>query len=559
MHLGSLCAHVKRRHSQYLLTEYQCRICNERFMSEQFLKQHYTWKHKGEKLTTTDVATMMSTVRSQYATAGSGDPSKVGAAAAAAEDQSKNFPAPPPQHTWNNHVGDATKTPDWNSGQSNNGMTPDSANQNSSSSAVVKSEPSFLQPDESRQPRHASGHGTSSSVQFNAPAVNMGFQQMAHTLSMFSGFPFTRGGCNPLSSFAPFTPPYQQNPVTSAASSDGTKVEDGPTLQRSADGKFQCPYCEKSYNFKHTLKDHINKHLGKRPHVCKHCGDSFVHLASLCAHIKRRHDEHMPTEFRCEICHEKLMNYQSLKQHYTWRHRETRTFAEANEYSMFLNSSAADTSAGAEKDSGQQVANPMFFFPVQSLDGGDVGTSSAAAANELKKQKSDAMIVTAEFDAVRALDSLLPDEYQIAATSSKSAPSAAQDLGVPDAVGDKHERHPGIFTESMLPSNETVQQMALVAEYFEEVDVQTSQGVFKYKCRICGNLLKPQANLSEHLNSHYSSRKPFAEEADGMSASIGADANAPTCLGCGSKFHGPLELQHHLESNPDHLSQPWHQ
>jgi hypothetical protein len=26
-------------------------------------------------------------------------------------------------------------------------------------------------------------------------------------------------------------------------------------------------------------------------------------------------------EFQCELCHERFMNYQSVKQHYTWRHK----------------------------------------------------------------------------------------------------------------------------------------------------------------------------------------------------------------------------------------------
>lgn len=242
------------------------------------------------------------------------------------------------------------------------------------------------------------------------------------------------------------------------------------------------------------------------------------------------------------------MNYQSLKQHYTWRHRESRMLMEANEYSMFLNSVGAD--AGAEKDPGQQMAAPSFFFPGQSVNSGDV------AAGETKKQKADMMIPATEFDAVRALDSLLPDEYQIAA-SSKSVPAMSPDVGPSDIV-DVREGHSNIFTESLLPSNETVQQMALIAEYFDEIDLQTAQGIFKYKCRICGHMLKPQANLTEHLNGHYSSRKSFVAEAGGVS-SVGGSVNVPTCLGCNSEFHGALELQRHLEANPDHLTQPWHQ
>jgi len=35
-------------------------------------------------------------------------------------------------------------------------------------------------------------------------------------------------------------------------------------LRRSADGKFACPYCTKTYSFKHSLKEHIDVHRGRR-------------------------------------------------------------------------------------------------------------------------------------------------------------------------------------------------------------------------------------------------------------------------------------------------------
>lgn len=560
MHLGSLCAHVKRRHAQFMLPEYQCRICNEMFMSEQFLKQHYTWKHKGEKVLPSATATNAMMMNA----AGLANPypnmtDVANKMLATPMDQSKDSSGS--LVVWNNQTADVSKNPDWNTGPNSNGVTADGGHQNSSG-AIVKTEPNFTPGSDeflhTREGGIASGHGSSSSMHFNSPAVNVGFQQMAHTLSMFSGFPFARG-CNPLSSFSPFTPSYQQNIVASVMSStDGTaKLEDGSTLQRSADGKFQCPYCEKSYNFKHTLKDHINKHLGKRPHVCKHCGDTFVHLASLCAHIKRRHDEHMPTEFRCEICHEKLMNYQSLKQHYTWRHREARMFMEANEYSMFTNSIAGDASGAANKDGHQTASqNQMFFFPGQAMEGGEVQSGDSVTCQSKKPKSVDMLGVSQDFDAVENFDGLLPGDFHPVASTPKSAASGRPELGPVDHI-DKCDQQPDIFAgPSMLAGNETGHQMPLVAEYFDEIDVQTPHGNFKYKCRLCGHMLKPQANLSEHLNSHYAGRKAFPEETGGA---VGTDTNGTACLGCTSKFRSTVELQQHLEANPEHLPQSWHQ
>jgi transcription elongation factor Elf1 len=118
---------------------------------------------------------------------------------------------------------------------------------------------------------------------------------------------------------SPLPPPPSLIPSSPTLLDQDTKPH--LSVQRNVGGKFQCPYCGKSYNFKHSLRDHMNKHMGKKPHVCKHCGDSFTHLASLCAHIKRRHDSKMPQDFQCAICSEKFMNQQSLKQHFTWRHK----------------------------------------------------------------------------------------------------------------------------------------------------------------------------------------------------------------------------------------------
>ena len=56
-------------------------------------------------------------------------------------------------------------------------------------------------------------------------------------------------------------PPNSVSPTSSDSVTQKTDLD--LEIQRTPDGKFRCPYCEKMYNFKHTLKDHINKHTGK--------------------------------------------------------------------------------------------------------------------------------------------------------------------------------------------------------------------------------------------------------------------------------------------------------
>ena len=104
-------------------------------------------------------------------------------------------------------------------------------------------------------------------------------------------------------------------------------------------GKYKCPFCPKVYGFKHNLKDHINKHTGRKPHICKYCGMNFTFLASLCGHIKRRHFHCMPREHQCHICGNRFPNKQSLRQHFTWRHSPHKTRARSKPGSSMVSAS----------------------------------------------------------------------------------------------------------------------------------------------------------------------------------------------------------------------------
>lgn len=75
------------------------------------------------------------------------------------------------------------------------------------------------------------------------PDLNLGLQQMVRTLSMMSSIPINNNGH--------FPPGFAM-----ASSGAGTfpRDDDQIELRRSADGKFTCPYCTKTYGFKHSLK-----------------------------------------------------------------------------------------------------------------------------------------------------------------------------------------------------------------------------------------------------------------------------------------------------------------
>ncbi|CAG0887436.1 unnamed protein product [Cyprideis torosa] len=41
--------------------------------------------------------------------------------------------------------------------------------------------------------------------------------------------------------------------------------------------RFYCPKCSKSYTQDKALRDHMNMHLGFKPHLCPTCGESFTY------------------------------------------------------------------------------------------------------------------------------------------------------------------------------------------------------------------------------------------------------------------------------------------
>lgn len=49
---------------------------------------------------------------------------------------------------------------------------------------------------------------------------------------------------------------------------------------------FECPHCQKVFQFESFLLSHIRKHSGERPFVCKICNSSFKHKSNLKRHFK---------------------------------------------------------------------------------------------------------------------------------------------------------------------------------------------------------------------------------------------------------------------------------
>jgi len=360
------------------------------------------------------------------------------------------------------------------------------------------------------------------------PDLNLGLQQMVRTLSMMSSLPINNNGH--------FPPAF-----TMASSGNSYPPDDDPIeLRRSADGKFACPYCTKTYGFKHSLKEHIDVHRGRRPHICRHCGASFAHLASLCAHIRRRHDDRMPAEFRCSLCGEKLMNLQSLKQHRTWRHKDAPRLSDP------LPPISATT------NNPNSPRTPMSV-PGDQLPGGKKEGQSTAGSFTHPHRSATTPWSSPVFPSPSCttvdLQSKLPSSLHARGLNPRK--DSAADLPPFD----------GFEFHGFLPTVNDFQQVAATTWSGGHV---TTPGVDTTECQTqmsasTAHKFFPEPPELSATAGHSQSKTPSSLQyrvADGMPDPYFMTA---VCPGCNSKFRTETEYRRHVACNPDHVTLSWRQ
>jgi len=362
---------------------------------------------------------------------------------------------------------------------------------------------------------------------------------------MMSSLPITNNGHH-------FPPGFT---MASSANSSTFPADDDPIeLRRSADGKFACPYCTKTYGFKHSLKEHIDVHRGRRPHICRHCGASFAHLASLCAHIRRRHDDRMPAEFRCSLCGEKLMNLQSLKQHRTWRHKDAPRLSDPlPPISTTASNSLTSPRAASMSASGDQ------------LPGGKKGGQSAIG-NFILPQRSAATPWSSAVFPNTNVSSLDQPSKQLGGRAVTHRKDSSADLPAFD----------GFEFHGFLPSVNDFQSVVATSWSTGHVTTPgvTAPGVDITDCRSqmsASNAHKyfptetplelpvATAGHSHGSKTQQSSGLLYRAVADGIPGDPGYFMTGAVCPGCSSKFRTETEYRRHVACNPDHVTLSWRQ
>ncbi|NWX34797.1 ZN438 protein, partial [Notiomystis cincta] len=65
----------------------------------------------------------------------------------------------------------------------------------------------------------------------------------------------------------------------------------------------RCHVCNRAFQLKHHLQDHVNTHTSRRPYSCRICRKAYIHSGSLSTHMKLHHNEGKPKRLVCcEFC-----------------------------------------------------------------------------------------------------------------------------------------------------------------------------------------------------------------------------------------------------------------
>jgi len=94
-------------------------------------------------------------------------------------------------------------------------------------------------------------------------------------------------------------------------SQDCISAVDEPT-ETAIQISFPCNICGKSFKRKAKLNEHINRHIGRRPHICEICGKRFTERSSLKIHALSHTGQKMHV---CDMCGKRFLLLTQLKAH----------------------------------------------------------------------------------------------------------------------------------------------------------------------------------------------------------------------------------------------------
>ena len=99
-----------------------------------------------------------------------------------------------------------------------------------------------------------------------------------------------------------------------AAYYDITETEENMSTGKPVEdnSKLKCPHCEKTFELRNSLTNHIRSHSDVRQFACQGCGSKFKKEGDYQRHSGLCGKEH---QFKCDVCGKTFMNLNSLSNH----------------------------------------------------------------------------------------------------------------------------------------------------------------------------------------------------------------------------------------------------
>nr|XP_020640549.1 zinc finger and BTB domain-containing protein 11 [Pogona vitticeps] len=82
-----------------------------------------------------------------------------------------------------------------------------------------------------------------------------------------------------------------------------------------AQKQFKCELCDKSFVTKRSLQEHVSIHTGESKYFCPHCGKSFHRASGLSKHIKKHQPKPEIRGYQCTQCEKSFYEPRDLRQH----------------------------------------------------------------------------------------------------------------------------------------------------------------------------------------------------------------------------------------------------
>ncbi|XP_010149141.1 PREDICTED: zinc finger and BTB domain-containing protein 11, partial [Eurypyga helias] len=79
--------------------------------------------------------------------------------------------------------------------------------------------------------------------------------------------------------------------------------------------QFKCELCEKSFVTKRSLQEHMSIHTGESKYLCSICGKSFHRASGLSKHIKKHQPKPEVRGYQCTQCEKSFYEARDLRQH----------------------------------------------------------------------------------------------------------------------------------------------------------------------------------------------------------------------------------------------------